>query len=241
MKTMRNLKALLAALLLAPALVLASESVHLDRAPDRSGDKAALQNGAKLFVNYCLSCHGASALRYNKLVELGLTEAQIKENLMFTTDKIGDPMLVALRPADAKKWFGVVPPDLSIIARARASADGSGADWLDTYLRRFYRDENRPTGWNNTLFANVGMPHILYSLQGEQTLNAEGHLTLATPGALTSVEYDKQVADLVGFLVWMGEPQAEFRKRLGVIVLVFLAVLFVFAYALKKEYWKDVH
>jgi ubiquinol-cytochrome c reductase cytochrome c1 subunit len=240
MNTMRNLKILLAVLLLAPALALASEGVHLDRAPNVSGDKAALQNGAKLFVNYCLSCHGASALRYNRLMELGLTEYQIKENLMFTTDKIGDQMFVALRPADAKKWFGAVPPDLSLIARARASADGSGADWLYTYLRSFYRDKTRPTGWNNTVFTDVGMPHVLYELQGEQVLNA-GHLTLATPGKLTRAAYDKQVADLVGFLVWMGEPQAEFRKRLGVIVLVFLAVLFVFAYALKKEYWKDVH
>jgi ubiquinol-cytochrome c reductase cytochrome c1 subunit len=252
MNTMRNLKTLLAALLFVPALALASEAVHLERAPDRSGDKAALQNGAKLFVNYCLSCHGASALRYNKLMELGLTEAQIKENLMFTTDKIGDQMLVALRPADAKKWFGVVPPDLSLIARARASADGSGADWLYTYLRSFYRDETRPTGWNNTLFANVGMPHILYELQGEQVLETrkaqrdgkeveEHALALSVSGALTPAEYDKQVADLVGFLVWMGEPQAEFRKQLGVGVLLFLAVLFVFAYALKKEFWKDVH
>ncbi|MDR1890303.1 MAG: cytochrome c1 [Zoogloeaceae bacterium] len=253
MKTMRNLKTLLAVLLFAPALALASEAVHLDPAPDVSGDKAALQNGARLFVNYCLSCHGASALRYNRLLELGLTEQQVIDNLMFTTDKIGDRMTVAMRPADAKKWFGVVPPDLSIIARARASADGSGADWLYTYLRSFYRDENRPTGWNNAIFSNVGMPHILFNLQGEQVLETrkvqqdgkevEAHKLALTPGtgALTPAEYDKQVADLVGFMVWMSDPEAGFRKRLGVGVLIFLAVLFVFAYALKKEFWKDVH
>ncbi|MDR0674475.1 MAG: cytochrome c1 [Zoogloeaceae bacterium] len=246
MKIMDKLKTLLAAVLFAPALVFpaaapASEEAHLDRAPDLSGDKAALQNGARLFVNYCLSCHGASALRYTTLQELGLTEAQITENLMFTTDKIRDPMTIAMTPADAKKWFGVAPPDLSLVARARASAGGSGADWLYTYLRSFYRDETRPTGWNNTLFANVGMPHILFDLQGEQVLGADGKLQLSAPGKLSAQDYDKQVADLVGFLTWMSEPQAEFRKRLGVGVLIFLALLFGFAYALKKEYWKDVH
>ncbi|MDR2364968.1 MAG: cytochrome c1 [Zoogloeaceae bacterium] len=241
MKTMHKLKTLLAALLFAPVFALASESLHLDSAPDVSGDKAALQNGARLFVNYCLSCHGASALRYNRLMDLGLTEAQIKENLMFTTEKIGDTMTVAMTSADAKKWFGVAPPDLSLVARARASADGSGADWLYTYLRSFYRDETRPTGWNNVIFANVGMPHILFDLQGEQTLGADDKLQPAANGALSPQDYDKAVADLVGFLTWMSDPQAEFRKRLGVGVLIFLALLLGFAYALKKEYWKDVH
>jgi ubiquinol-cytochrome c reductase cytochrome c1 subunit len=247
MKTMHTLKILLSAILFAvPMLVaspaaLASEKLHLDTAPDRSGNQDALQNGARLFVNYCLSCHGASALRYNKLLELGLTEAQILENLMFTTEKIGDPMTVAMTPADAKKWFGVAPPDLSLVARARATDSGSGADWLYTYLRSFYRDETRPTGWNNVVFANVGMPHILFDLQGEQTLGADGKLQPAKGGKLSAAEYDKQVADLVGFLTWMSEPQAEFRKRLGAGVLIFLVLLFGFAYALKKEYWKDVH
>ncbi len=239
---MRNLKSLFAALLLAPTLALASgAALHLDKAPDVSGDKAALQNGAKLFVNYCLNCHGASALRYNKLMDLGLTEQQIKDNLMFNAEKIGQQMTVSINPAEAKKWFGVTPPDLSLVARARASADGSGADWLYTYLRSFYKDPARPTGWNNVIFPNVGMPHILFELQGEQALNAEHHLELATPGKLSTAEYDKQVADLVGFLVWMGEPQAGLRKQIGIAVLVFLSILFVLAYALKKEYWKDIH
>lgn len=239
---MRSLKTLFAALLLAPTLAFASgASLHLDKAPDVSGDKAALQNGAKLFVNYCLNCHGASALRYNKLLDLGLTEQQIKDNLMFTTDKIGEQMKVAIRPEEAKKWFGAAPPDLSLIARARASADGSGADWLYTYLRSFYRDDNRPTGWNNVVFENVGMPHILYELQGEQVLGPDHKLTLAVPGQLPPAEYDTQIRDLVGFLVWMGEPTSGLRKQLGVAVLLFLGVLFVLAYLLKKEYWKDIH
>lgn len=242
MKTMRNLKKLFAALLLAPTLALAAgASIQLDKAPDVSQDKAALQNGAKLFVNYCLNCHAASQLRYNKLLDLGLTEAQIKDNLMFTTDKIGEQMTIAMRPAEAKKWFGAAPPDLTLIARARASADGSGADWLYTYLRTFYRDEARPTGWNNVIFANVGMPHILNELQGVQVLGEDHKLKLAVPGKLSPVEYDKQIADLVGFLVWMGEPHADLRKQLGIAVLVFLGILFVLSYALKKEYWKDIH
>ena len=244
------MKKFIAALLFAPALALAAgASVHLDKAPDVQGDKAALQNGAKLFVNYCLNCHGMSHVRYNKLTELGLTEQQVKDNLMFTAEKIGEPMRVAIKSAEAKKWFGATPPDLTLIARARASADGSGADWLYTYLRSFYRDTARPTGWNNVAFENVGMPHVLFELQGEQVLKVEKSadgkehkkLELAVPGKLSAKDYDKQVADLVGFLVWAGEPGAGFRKQLGLGVLAFLFVLFGVAYALKKAYWKDIH
>ena len=240
----------LAALLFAPAIALAAgASVHLDKAPDVSGDQAALQNGAKLFVNYCLNCHGASHLRYNKLMELGLTEQQVKDSLMFTAEKIGEPMRVAIRPDEAKKWFGATPPDLTLVARARASGDGTGPDWLYTYLRSFYRDDKRPTGWNNTVFENVGMPHILYELQGTQVLKVEkdaaGHevkkLVLETPGKLSAKDYDKQIADLVGFITWMGEPTAGLREKMGYGVLAFLGVLFVLAYALKKDYWKDIH
>lgn len=236
------MKKLLTALLFAPVFAFASgAAVHLDKAPDVQGDKAALQSGAKTFVNYCLNCHGASFVRYNRLTELGLTEQQVKDNLMFTADKIGEPMRIAGRAEEQKKWFGATPPDLSLVARARASEAGSGADWLYTYLRSFYRDENRPTGWNNTVFENVGMPHVLWQLQGQQTLNHESHkLELAVPGKVSPAEYDKQVADLVGFIVWMGEPGAGFRKQLGVGVLAFLVVLFGFAYALKKNYWKDI-
>jgi len=236
------MKKFLIALLFTPLVALANAEVHLDKWPGSVGDKPALQNGAKLFVNYCLNCHGASYFRYNKLMELGLTEQQVKDNLMFTTDKIGEQMRVAARSDEQKLWFGAAPPDLTIIARARASEAGSGADWLYTYLRSFYRDETRPTGWNNVVFDKVAMPHVLNALQGQQVLNHETHkLELAVPGQLAAAEYDKTVSDLVGFLVWMAEPQQEFRQKLGLGVLAFLAVLFVFAYALKKEYWKDIH
>ncbi|MEO8410980.1 MAG: cytochrome c1 [Propionivibrio sp.] len=231
----------LVTLLVIPAAVLAAGDVHLDRAPDVQGDKPALQNGAKVFVNYCLSCHGLSFVRYNRLIELGLTDQQVRENLMFTADKIGEPMRIAARAAEQKEWFGAAPPDLSLIARARASEEGSGADWLYTYLRSFYRDHERQTGWNNTVFANVGMPHVLWQLQGEQKLDHATHqLALDVPGQISPAEYDKTIADLVGFLVWAAEPGVGFRKQLGVGVLLFLVVLFGVSYALKKEFWKDV-
>lgn len=152
----------------------AAGAYPLDRFPaQKLNDLTALQNGAKLFVNYCLNCHGASALRYNRLQELGLSEEQIKENLLFTTDKVGDLMTVNLKASDAKNWLGVVPPDLSLTARSRASNAGSGPDWIYTYLRSFYRDSERPSGWNNLAFENVGMPHVLWGLQGTRSLQKE--------------------------------------------------------------------
>ena len=236
------IKRLLLILSLWPVLALASgEALQLDRASNVQSDQAALQNGARLFVNYCLSCHGLSFVRYNRLTELGLTEQQIKDNLMFTAEKIGEPMRIAARPGEQKQWFGAAPPDLSLIARARSSSDGSGADWLYTYLRSFYRDEQRPSGWNNTLFPSVAMPHALWELQGQQALNHQTHaLEIAVPGQLPRAEYDKQINDLVGFLVWAGEPAAGFRRQVGFGVLAFLVLLFGVAYALKKAYWKDV-
>lgn len=248
------MKKFLTALLFAPLLALANTGLHLDKWTGSVSDKAALQHGAKIFVNYCQNCHSASYFRFNKLMELGLTEQQVKDNLMFSSDKIGEQMRVAARSSEQKLWFGAAPPDLTIIARARASADGSGADWLYTYLRSFYRDDTRPTGWNNIVFDKVAMPHVLYGLQGERVAHflekkdAEGNVSkhfekfeMVKPGSLSEADYDKTVSDLVGFLVWMGEPQQEFRQKLGIGVLAFLAVLFVFAYALKKEYWKDIH
>ena len=238
-----------AVLLFAPAVAMAAAaSVHLDKAPV-STDPAALQHGAKLFVNYCLGCHSASFMRYNQLENIGLSEQEIRDNLMFTGERVGDLMKISARPAESKAWFGAAPPDLTLIARQRASGDGSGADWLYTYLRQFYRDPARPTGWNNVIFENVGMPHALWELQGEQvatvTENADGskhfELALAKPGKLSVEEYDKSIADLVSFLVWMGEPVAEKRKSIGTFVLIFLAGFFVLAYALKKNYWKDIH
>lgn len=136
-------------------------------------DPASLQNGAKLFVNYCLSCHSASAMRYNRLRDIGLDEDQIKANLLFTAEKVGDPMTIAMRPDDAKTWFGAMPPDLSLVARSRASGAGSGADWLFTYLRAYYRDATTATGWNNAVFPNVGMPNVLWELQGTRQATIE--------------------------------------------------------------------
>lgn len=247
-------KNLLLTLLFAPLLAIASgPELKLDRAPDKTRDIAALQHGAKIFVNYCLNCHGASYMRYNRLHDIGLSDQQIKENLLFAADKVGELMKVAIRPSEAKEWFGAAPPDLTVIARARSSEFGSGADWLYTYLRTFYRDDKRPTGWNNLVFENVGMPHVLWQLQGEQIAHVEkakdmhGNevvhrtLELAKPGALSKDEYDTTVADLVSFLVYMGEPMAETRKQLGIYVLIALAVLFGLSYALKKNYWQDIH
>lgn len=236
------MKKLLFVLLFAPLAVFASETeLHLDSAPNKVGDVAALQHGAKLFINYCLNCHSASYMRYNRLHDIGLSDQQIKDNLLFTADKVGEPMTIAMRRADAKQWFGVAPPDLSVVARSRTSEAGSGADWLYTYLRSFYRDDSRPSGWNNLVFANVAMPHALWQLQGEQVLGEDHRLKLDKPGKLAPAEYDAAVADLVAYLQYMGEPVAQTRRQLGVYVLLFLAVFFVLAYALKREFWKDIH
>lgn len=236
------MKKLLFTLLLAPLLAFASgDEVHLDKAPDRQNNPAALQNGAKVFVNYCMGCHGASFMRYNRLKDIGLTEDQIRSNLIFSDAKVGELMKISMPPADAKLWFGVTPPDLTLVARARSSETGTGADWLYTYLRGFYRDDERPTGWNNVVFPNVGMPHALWELQGQQVMGEDHRLKLDVPGQMKPEEYDAMVADLVAYLQFMSEPVAETRRHLGVAVLLALSVLFVFAYALKREYWKDVH
>jgi ubiquinol-cytochrome c reductase cytochrome c1 subunit len=208
--------------------------------------KANLQRGARTFVNYCLSCHSASYMRYNRLAEdLGLDEDLVKDNLMFTTDKIGDPMKVAMSPADAEQWFGVPPPDLSVIARAR------GADWIYSFLLGFYEDPRRPTGVNNLYFPDTAMPHVLASLQGVQRLAGEGEeaghdghgpqLELAAPGTLSPEEYAEVVRDLVSFLVYVGEPAKLIRYKLGFWVIAFLFVLLGATYLMKREYWKDVH
>ncbi|MBP6336832.1 MAG: cytochrome c1 [Vitreoscilla sp.] len=207
---------------------------------EKMADQAALQNGAKLFVNYCLNCHSASYMRYNRLTDLGLTEAQIKQNLLFATDKVGDTMKTSLDPKLAKESFGTLPPDLTVIARSRAGAQGSGADYLYTYMRGFYRDETKATGWNNSVFPSVAMPHVLWQLQGQQSIDQHGKLELTTKGSMTPQEYDGAVADLVAYLQWMGEPAQGQRTRLGMFVLAFLAVMTYFAWRLNASYWKDV-
>lgn len=240
------MKKLLVALLLfvAPSLGLAASAVHLDDADIDLSDQASLQRGAKYFVNYCLSCHSAQYQRYNRMGrDLGLTENEVKENLMFTSDKIGDTMTVAMDPDDAAKWFGVAPPDLSVITRAR------GVDWIYTYLRSFYIDETRPFGVNNLVFPDVGMPHVFWKLQGLQRAvfkeeDGKKHFErfdMVEQGTMTPEEFDGAMRDLTAFLSYVGEPVQLERKRLGVWVLLFIAVFFILAYLLKKEYWKDVH
>jgi ubiquinol-cytochrome c reductase cytochrome c1 subunit len=227
---------LLGVLLLVPGMLLAAESGYrLDRSPHEPNDLVSLQSGAKLYVNYCLGCHGAQYVRYNRLTELGLTEEQIKDNLLFTAEKVGETMKIALDGKAAKQWFGVAPPDLSVVARSR------GADWLYTYLRTFYRDPKTLTGWNNAVFENVAMPHALWTLQGERGYDRDKHaFTEISKGTLSQVEYDMAVRDLVNFLAYAGEPAAGRRKAIGIVVLFVLGVLFVFTYLLKKEFWKDV-
>ena len=181
-RVIKTLKRLAVAALFAPALALASGTLHLDKAPV-SKDPAALQAGAKTFVNYCMNCHSASFMRYNSLTQIGLSEQEIRDNLMFTGERVGDLMKISANPKDQKAWFGATPPDLTLIARQRASEFGSGADWLYTYLRQFYKDSARPTGWNNVVFPNVGMPHILWELQGEQVAKVSEHEGVKSIGA----------------------------------------------------------
>ena len=258
---------LLVILAAASGPALAQEGgLRLAPAPVNRLDDASLQRGARDFVNYCLSCHTAKYMRYNRLTDLGLTEAQIGENLMFASSKIGDTMTVAMSEADGKDWFGAAPPDLSVEARIR------GRDWLYNYLLGFYRDERAASGWNNLVFPNVAMPHVLWQLQGINKLvetEYEDHekataaaiavkglssvepikdgkyvvLQVApdVPGTMSRAEYETFVADLVNYLDYMAEPVKNKRIHLGIVVLLFLGVLFIFAYWLKREYWKDLH
>ena len=230
----------------------AEEPVHWDQAPNRTNDLPALQTGAKLFVNYCLNCHSAAYMRFNSLEALGISSQQIKDNLLTVGDKVGDPMKSPLDPKEAKEWFGAVPPDLTLIARARSGEGGSGADYLYTYLRSFYRDPSRPTGWNNLVFPNVGMPHVLWELQGErapvfqkveehgQELEVFNGWKQLTPGTMTREQYDQAVGDLVGYLQWMGEPGRNHRVRVGVWVMLFLVGFTVIVWRLNAAFWKDI-
>lgn len=247
----------LASLCLSTQASAAGGGVAWDKFPTaKMTDVAALQNGAKLFVNYCLNCHSAAFMRYNRLRDLNLTEEQIKQNLMFTSDKVGETMKIAMDPKQAKDWFGGTPPDLTVIARSRADiGKGSGADYLYTYLRTYYRDDTKVTGWDNLAFPNVGMPHVLWELQGQRAAKyveekdphggTETHHRFVgfeqlTPGKLTAQQYDDTVADLVAYMQWMGEPAQHHRVRLGVWVLIFLAIFTVIAWRLNAAYWKDV-
>jgi ubiquinol-cytochrome c reductase cytochrome c1 subunit len=265
---MKTIAGILGDMLLASAggALAAEEGPRLEAAPTNRLNLESLQRGARNFTNYCLNCHSAQYMRYNRLTDLGLTEEQIRDNLMFATDKIGSTMTVAMAKADATAWLGAPPPDLSVEARVR------GKDWLYSYFLGFYKDDKSVTGWNNLVFPNAGMPHVLWNLSGTQKLveteyedrekaeaaelAAKGLALLdpaaggkfvvktlapGTPGTLTPVEYRAFVADLVNYLDYIAEPARNERINIGLIVLIYLGVLFVFAYALKRNYWKDVH
>jgi ubiquinol-cytochrome c reductase cytochrome c1 subunit len=249
-------------LLAAAGSVLAAEGARLLISPETSKFErdASLQRGARNFTNYCLNCHGAQFMRYNRLTDIGLSETQIKDNLMFASDKIGDPMTVAMKRSDAAGWFGTAPPDLSVEARVR------GKDWLYSYLLSFYRDDESVTGWNNLVFPNVAMPHVLWDLQETEyedrekaeaaAIAAKGlalvepaaggkylvkTLVQESPGTLPAGDYKAFAADLVNYLDYIGEPVKSERINIGIVVLIFLGVLFALVYALKRDYWKDVH
>lgn len=250
----------------------AGGGANLNVSPHEPRDAASLQRGAQLFVNYCQGCHTAQYMRYNRLVDIGLTEKQIVDNLILDkSKKIGDTMTNSMKPADAKAWFGAVPPDLSVITRSY------GADRLYSYLRGFYRDDSRPTGWNNIVSPNIGMPHVMADLSGNYALKTQtfddhaaagkvasldkglwrmedtvkgadgkAKTVLAsvqpdTAGQLNPQQYDAAVADLVNFLAYTAEPYARDRKAIGVWMMIFLTFLAFIAYWLKTEYWKDVH
>ena len=244
--------ALITAFGLAAGAQASEGGIAWDKAPDRTNDLGSLQNGAKLFVNYCLNCHSASFMRFNRLKDIGLTEKEIKDNLLFTTEKVGDTMKAAIDPKQAKEWFGGNPPDLTVIARSRSGHGGTGADYLYTYLRTYYRDETKATGWNNLVFPSVAMPHVLWELQGTRTPVYEekeehGHKVAVfkgwqqlTPGTMTPLQYDQAMGDLVGYLQWMGEPAQNTRIRVGVWVLIFLLGLTFVAWRLNAAFWKDV-
>jgi ubiquinol-cytochrome c reductase cytochrome c1 subunit len=224
----------------------------------RVTDLAALQRGAQLFTNYCLNCHSAAFMRYNRLRDIGLSEQQIKDNMIFTGAKVGDLMKISMTPADAKEWFGAAPPDLTLIARSRAGfgmGANSGADYIYTFLRTYYRDDTKATGWNNAAFPNVGMPFPLWELQGQQravfAMQTDPHnpgkqtevfkgFEMAQPGQMTQAQYNEAAADLTAFLYWMAEPQGTDRVRLGVWVMLFLSVFIVIAWRLNAAYWKDI-
>lgn len=231
----------------------AGPSVPLDSFPTtKLTDRAALQNGAKLFMNYCLGCHGLSQVRYNRLRDLGLSEDQIKDNLLLTNAKVGDLIKTTMPLKESAAWFGKAPPDLSLTARSRSSRGGTGADWIYTFLRSYYVDPSRPTGWNNIVYPAVGMPHVLWELQGQnsaqfKTVSVSGQeqqvferFSQLNPGKLSAADYDNTVADLTAFLAWAAEPVAQTRKQVGVWVLLFLGLFFVFAWRLNAAYWKDV-
>lgn len=248
---------------LLPCMAMAAPSGYpLDDANIDLRDKASLQDGARTFVNYCMGCHSAQYQRYERVAnDLGIPEELMLENLVQTGALIGEHMKIGMRPADSKVWFGAAPPDLTMVTRVR------GTDWVYTYMRTFYEDPARPFGANNRVFPNVGMPNVLAELQGRQVIGCkampvmEGNtvvrdtltgetvkdeqcdvLTIVEgTGTQTEEEFDTTVRNLVNFLAYSADPIKLERHRIGIYVLLYLAFFFVFAYLLKREYWKDIH
>jgi ubiquinol-cytochrome c reductase cytochrome c1 subunit len=216
-----------------PSMTLASEDARLMKAKINLDDQESLQRGARNFINYCLNCHSASYMRYNRLNDIGLSNEEIKKNLLFTTDKVGELMNISMDPVEAKKWFGANPPNLTVTARSR------GKDWIYSYLRTFYTDESRSLGWNNLVYPNAAMPHVLWELQGTQEL-INGKLELVKPGLLSKQEYDQFVLDTTNYMVFMSEPVKLIRQKIGYFVIGFLLVLLVLVINLKREFWKDI-
>jgi len=222
-------------ILIQSPFIFASEDIYLEKAPIDLSDQPSLQKGARTFINYCLNCHSAKYMRYNKLLDIGLSKKDIKENLLFTGKKIGDPMEISMPVAESKKWFGAAPPDLSVVARSR------GSDWIYSYMKGFYRDSSREIGWNNIVYVNSAMPHILWELQGEQELDKiTGELSLIKAGKLNQKEYDSVIVDLTNYITYMSEPDQLKRKKMGFYVVGFLLLLLVLTVKLKKEFWKDI-
>jgi ubiquinol-cytochrome c reductase cytochrome c1 subunit len=213
----------------------ANENIHFDKVSIDLTDQNSLQRGARTFINYCLNCHSAAYMRYNRLIDIGLSEQMIEDNLLFTADKVGDLMTVAMSTTNSKEWFGVTPPDLSVVARSR------GSDWIYSYMRGFYRDKSREVGWNNSVLLNSAMPHVLWELQGEQEIDHKtNRLFLHKSGKLTIKEYDALIADLTNYMAFMSEPDQLKRKRMGFYVVGFLFLLLFLSINLKKEFWRDI-
>jgi ubiquinol-cytochrome c reductase cytochrome c1 subunit len=211
----------------------ADSSYHLDKAKINLDDEQSLQRGARNFINYCLNCHSANYMRYNRLADIGLSDDVIKENLLFTADKTGELMDINMDSLEAKKWFGANPPNLTVTARSR------GKDWIYSYLRTFYVDDSRELGWNNLVYPNAAMPHVLWELQGIQNLE-DNKLKLNKPGLLSTEEYDQFVLDTTNYMVFMSEPAKLVRHKIGYYVIGFLLILLILVINLKKEFWKDV-
>jgi len=257
------MKAFVLALLLSPMLATAAEGPEMESAQIDLGDKASLQHGAGLYMSYCSGCHSLSYHRYSRTAsDLGLTQEQVEQNLIYNGQKFGENINTGIDPGYAKTWFGKAPPDLSVVARTKEQ----GADWIYNYLKSFYIDESRPSGWNNSVFPNASMPHALWELQGIQhpvleakKKNAAGVeepcekaesqgqcvtgfvIPDAQKGRMSEEEYDHAVRDISAFLAYVGEPAALKRESMGVWVVLFLAFFTLLAYILKSEYWRDVH